>query len=302
MAQFRVRGESGHTQSCLDALDEILSGPTRIQKATILTKHEVEHLFVLWEYADYPYEGVIIPTGFASGYSGEGSRGFSKALCMISEKHIAFERLGVSEQFFDQVDSGYFPSEWQHLVRKAASECDMPVRGWVLDLHWDLLRMGQLWRALRWRWPHVFPEWSASADEVDGFSKVVGGKLYRAAEALNRDPHPETCQQVGLALRDSWIEFSLAARQCAKLTITDPEKKGRNDVKVVVEKLNLDSNLTAKSKRAVDSTLVLQHKRTATTERARACFRASVEAMSEIIQVRLPNQYDPRDDEWIRPS
>ena len=238
MAQFRVRGKSGYTQPCLDALDEILSGPTQIQKATILTRNEVEHLIVLWEYVDHPYEGVIIPTGFASGYRGEGSRGFSKALCMISEKHIDFERLGVSEGVFDQVDSGYFPSEWQYLVREAATQCSMPVQGWVLDLHWGLLQTGQLWRAPRWRWPHIFPEWTGSADQVDGFSKIVGGKLYRAAEALNRDPHPETCQQVGLALRDAWIEFSLAARQCARLTITEPEKKGRNDVKVVFELLD----------------------------------------------------------------
>ena len=47
MNQFRVSGESGVTQPWLIALESVLSGPMPVEKAKVLTKNDVEHLFVL---------------------------------------------------------------------------------------------------------------------------------------------------------------------------------------------------------------------------------------------------------------
>ena len=68
MIRFQVMGESGYTQPCLVALDAALSGSSNINRATVVTKNENEHLFILWVSEDQPQRGTVIPTGFASGY------------------------------------------------------------------------------------------------------------------------------------------------------------------------------------------------------------------------------------------
>ena len=67
LMQFQVMGESGYTQPCLVALDTALSGSSNIHRATVVTKNDNEHLFILWGSEDHPQRGTIIPTGFASG-------------------------------------------------------------------------------------------------------------------------------------------------------------------------------------------------------------------------------------------
>ena len=138
MMQFQVMGESGYTRPCLVALDRVLSGPSDVQRATVLTKNDNEHLFVLWEKVDWPMKGIIIPTGFTSGYGGEGARGFSLALCMLSEHQVPIDCLGVTEPDFDQIDGGYFPDQWQLQISKSASPCEMPVPAWIFVNHWEL--------------------------------------------------------------------------------------------------------------------------------------------------------------------
>ena len=96
--------------------------------ATILTKNASEHLLVLWETVDWPCGGIIIPTGFASGYSGEGSRGFSLALCMLSEHRVPLYHVKVRETVFDQIDGGYFPDLWQLGISQRALQCEMPIQ------------------------------------------------------------------------------------------------------------------------------------------------------------------------------
>ena len=133
MTNFRLLGETGITQSCLIELDTALAGPIPILKATVLTKNEREHLFVLWESFDWPYVGAIIPSGFMSGYGGEGGRGFSLALCMIHERQIPIEHLSIGERAFDCVDSGAFPVGWHRQVDETAKRLQMPITKWIFE-------------------------------------------------------------------------------------------------------------------------------------------------------------------------
>ena len=225
MNQFRLVGESGITQPCLIALESALAGPAPVQKVTVLTKNGREHLFVLWESFDWPYFGTIIPSGFMSGYAGEGGRGFSLALCMIRELEIPIEHLKVRETVFDRIDGGDFPVAWHRNVSESASPLEMPVDGWVFNNHWQLLTDRRLWRVQGWKRRNSPVRWQKPAIDVDKFSWDVGDKLFMASEYLTGNAQPEDCQKMGLMLRDAWIEFILIAR----LNIEEIDARIRKD-------------------------------------------------------------------------
>jgi hypothetical protein len=295
LSEFQVLGASGYTRPCLIALDMVLSGPLEPQKATVITNAYQEHLFLLWDCWNWPFDGIIIPTGFKSGYTGEGARGFSLALCMLYEHDILIDYVKVGPKTFRRIDEGYFPERWQERVSQTASKCNMPVPEWVFENHWELTKAHRLWRVQLWRNTGI--EWTSFADVVDDFSWTVGDKLHQACLTVKRNASSEECQQSGLVLRDAWIEFSQAVRA----RIADiPAKLGKNDVKAVVEALNLDENLTKGAKKAFDSTNVLQHDRKAGKEKAEECFKASANAMAEIIKAKFPDQVDPNRYRLIR--
>jgi len=297
LSEIKVLGASGYTRPCLIALDMVLSGPLEPQKATVLTKETEEHLFVLWDCCNWPFEEIIIPKGFKSGYSGEGGRGFSLALCMLYEHNIPIECLEVNPEVFNRIDKGYFPKKWQERVKETASKCDMPVPGWIFVNHWELTKEHRLWRVQRWRSTGI--EWTDSADVVDDFSWRVGDKLHQACLTVKRNASSEQCQQSGLVLRDAWIEFSIVVRVKVGDIAGQP---GKNDVKAVIEALRLDETLTTRAKKAFDSTNVLQHDRTAGWEKAKACFDASADEMAEIVKASFPSHLDPNRDKLIRPN
>ena len=297
LASFRVLGDSGYTRSCLVALDMVLSGPLDPLRATVLTKNGNEHLILLWECGSWPFEGIVIPTGFKSGYGGEGARGFSLALCMLHDQEIPIYRLEVSPAAFDRIDLGELPKHWQGSIQESATECEMPMPYWVFVNHWKLARQRQLWRVQRWRYNSI--EWTVDGDVVDDFSTITGDKLYQACRAVRRNPPPEICQHAGLDLRDGWIEFSHAIREKIKVV---PGNPGKNDVKSVVAALGLSEDVTKLAHKAINSANALQHNRNATWELAQACFDHSARAMAEIIRVRFPSHLDPFKNDLIRPN
>ena len=299
MNQFRLVGESGITQPCLIALESALAGPAPVQKVTVLTKNGREHLFVMWESFDWPYLGTIIPNGFMSGYSGEGGRGFSLALCMIHEQQIPIEHLRVNNTVFDRIDNGDFPIVWHRQVNESASPLEMPVDGWVVNSHWQLLTDRRLWRVQGWKRRNSPVRWQKPAIDVDRFSWDVGDKLFMASEYLTGNAQPEDCQKMGLMLRDAWIEFTGKAR----LHIEEiDEGIGKNDVKRVLDELRLSADIATKAKKSHSLTNNLQHDRGATPQDAERCFNDSVEAMAEIIEMRFPGVSDPRRDELVHPN
>ena len=297
LASFRVLGDSGYTRSCLVALDMVLSGPLDPLRATVLTKNGNEHLMLLWECGSWPCEGVVIPTGFKSGYAGEGPRGFSLALCMLYQQGIPIYALEVSPAMFDRIDGGQLPQHWQEYIQASAIECEMPIPYWVLVNHWELLKDHRLWRVQRWRYTGT--EWTTDADVVDDFSVITGDKLHQACRAVRRSSPPEICQHAGLDLRDGWIEFSHAIREKIKVV---PGNPGKNDVKSVVAALGLSEDVTKLANKAINSANALQHNRNATWELAQACFDDSAKAMAEIIRVRFPDHFDALKNDLVRPN
>jgi hypothetical protein len=68
-------------------------------------------------------------------------------------------------------------------------------------------------------------------------------------------------------------------------------KPGKNDIKAIIEALNLGESLDKRAKKAFDLTNILQHDRKAGKEKAKACFEASANEMAEIIKTRFESQY-----------
>ncbi len=297
MSNFQVFGQSGVTRPCLIALDMVLSGPLDPQRATVITKEGDTHLLLLWECGNWPFEGFIIPNGFKSGYGGEGARGFSLALCMLYEHHIPIDRLEVKPQTFSSINRGEFPEQWQERIKDSASECEMPIPGWIFVNHWELTKNRRLWRVQWWRGTGI--EWPGSGDKVDDFNWVVGDKLHHTCSIIKKNAPSEIFQQAGLVLRDAWIEFSHIIRERIREI---PEKPGKNDVKAVIDALNLSDLLKDRAKKAFSTTLDLQHDRNATIGQASDCFTNSVESMAEIVSACFPGQFDPKKDELIRPN
>ena len=275
----------------------VLSGPLDPLRATVLTKNGNEHLILLWECGIWPYEGLVIPTGFASGYSGEGARGFSLALCMLHERDIPIYRLEVNPTVFDRIDGGQIPEDWQGYIQESATKCEMPIPFWVFVEHWELAKSRSLWRVQRWRYNGI--EWTLDADVVDDFSTTTGDKLQQVCRTVRRNAPPEICQHAGLVLRDAWIEFSHAIRERIKII---PGNPGRNDVKSVVAALELTNTLKKCANKAISSANALQHDRNATRQMAQACFDDSTKAMAEIIRARFPGHHDLSKVDLIRPN
>ncbi len=267
-----------------------------IQKTTVLTKNGREHLFVIWESLDWPYLGAIIPNGFMSGYSGEGGRGFSLALCMIHELQIPIEHLKVNNTVFDRIDKGDFPMAWHKHVNNSAMPLQMPVGGWVFKNHWQLMSDHRLWRVQSWKRWNSPMDWPNPAFDVSKFSWDVGDKLFLASENLAGNAQPENCQQVGLMLRDAWIEFARIVRSNIEEL---HEGIGKNDVKRVIDAMQLPADISANAKKSYSHTLSLHHDRGATPYLAESRFSETVDAMAEIIEIRFSGVFDPRGREMI---
>jgi hypothetical protein len=292
---FQVLGTSGYTRPCLIALDTVLSGPLEPQQAIVLTNPGNEQLFLLWDCGQWPYEGIIIPSGFKSGYGGEGGRGFSLALCMLYDHGIPIARMDISYDAFRKVDNGFFPEDCQRSVQESAQRCEMPIPGWIFVNHWELTKNHRLWRVQGWRNTGI--EWNDDADVVDDFSWVVGDKLHQACTTVRRDATSEMCQQSGTVIRDAWIEFSRLIRDQIGPIHSNP---GKNDVKAVVDTMDLPNELKIRAKRAYNSSNDLHHDRNAGRRQAEDCFKSSASAMAGIIRRCFPDQRDPHKDELIR--
>ena len=299
MKQFQVLGESGITQLCLIALESALAGPAPVQRVTVLTKNVREHLFLLWGSFDWPYFGTIIPSGFMSGYAGEGGRGFSLALCMIHEQQIPIEHLNVPETVFGRINGGNFPTAWHRQTSQSAVPLKMPIEGWVFKNHWNLLSDRRLWRVQGWKRRNSPLRWQKPAIDVDKFSWDVGDKMFMASEYLTRNAQPEDCQKMGLMLRDAWIEFTRIAR--SNIEEFD-EGIGKDDVKRVIDAMQLPADISAKAKKAHSLTNNLQHNRDATPQTAEHCFNYCVKTMARIVKTRFPEVSDPRGGELISPN
>jgi hypothetical protein len=282
-------GNSGYTQPCLLAISAILNSGILPERATIIShiynskseRLQEEHLFVFWNWQYIPV--VVIPSGFASGYGGEGPKGFALAICMIKEKGIPLDGIFVEEPVFNAIDKGRVEYTDAQIIKDVKSKSESlrwPCYDWVPEDLEDLLERGQLHRHLYLQGYDLPNPIKGAISNVDLFDPDVGKKLRLAEEKISNGIQTEDWQNAGLLIRDSWIELSQSLCEKETVDISEIEKDK------VIDKLKtikLDDRLLNLAKSSFALSFKVHHDREITKEVAIACVRSSIFTMQSII-------------------
>jgi hypothetical protein len=108
LAGIEYYGSAGITAHCLTALTmAIQAGDDTIVRAFLLSDVDSSskcgtHCFLLWPESSDP---IVIKSGFASGYPGEGPRGLSSALQILIRHNIEIKEYAVDANFIQRADS-----------------------------------------------------------------------------------------------------------------------------------------------------------------------------------------------------
>ena len=257
-------GASGYTRPCLVAIDAILNSGWLPQKAIIVSTRPYgnnptqNHLFLFIDWAHFPI--TVVPSGFASGYPGEGPSGFSLAICMIREKGIPIYGIDLDDVNFERIDRGEVKYSddalFKHILLES-EEYSWPWPGWTNEGHEQMLERGLLWRECDWRQPQT-DQITKAISEIDIEFPPVGNKLRLARKKIEKSQSSEELQQVGILVRDAWIEFSKALCKSLRVDTTDVE----ND-KVIdrLKKLKLEDELLDSCRVSLNLSLKVQHDR-----------------------------------------
>jgi hypothetical protein len=288
--KWRVQylGESGLTQPCLQAISAILNSGILPERATIVTyttdtssnRVQQRHLFLFWNWGYAPL--IVIPSGFASGYSGEGPTGFALAICMIREKGIPINGTDVNESVFNAIDKGktiYADAQIFKDIKAKSETCHWPWYDWVPESYERALERGRLWyHSYLQSYTPINPVYMAIAN-VDLFNPDVGKKV-RLAEDKIRGEQTEDWQSAGLLIRDAWIELSQYLCDLLKIDTSDIEKDKVIDK---LKKLKLHEKILSLAKASFDLSFKVYHDREITKEVAIACVRSSIFTMQSVV-------------------
>ncbi len=292
LRRVQYLGASGYTRECLVAIDAILNSGCLPRKAIIVSmfprgnNRRQDHLFAFVDWDYFPV--TVVPSGFASGYSGEGPRGFSLAICLIREKGIPILGIDVDDVNFRRIDRGNVKYSDDPLFKDILLKCEeysWPWPGWTIEDHEQMLERGLLWQECYWRQPQT-DQITRAISEIDIKFPTIGKKLRLARRKVDESQSSEELQQVGILIRDAWIEFSKDLCSSLPVDTTDVEKD-----KVVkrLKKLKLEDELYDSCRASFNLSLKVQHDRQIRRDEAELCLLQSVFSMYTLIHHKLVN-------------
>jgi hypothetical protein len=130
LAALQYAGLPGVSQSCYRALERLVQCGEKIEKVLLITC-DAAHAFLL---VIEPEESVVIQSGFASGYRGEGPKTLARALHLLQVVGTAIDEVVVDREVFERLEVGALTNRDFDQLRSAK-----PVRPW--------------------RWPDYLYEW-----------------------------------------------------------------------------------------------------------------------------------------------
>jgi hypothetical protein len=282
-------GQSGYTVTCLQAIDAILNSGTLPERATIVSTSpptqpdQQTHAFIFWNWHFVPV--VIIPGGFASGYPGEGPKGFSLAICMVREKNIPIDGIFLDESDFTMIDTqriAEIDSPLLQQIKAQSEKMTWPWPTWVSKNDEEFLATGQIWRKFYWR-DQKSDFVGYQIVDLDSLDIKLGKKL-RSALTLTKSAKTEEWQSIGLLVRDAWIEFCSAIVKQESLDIAGISP---NDVKTIVSKFKIGDELEKLAKTLFDLSLNIQHDRKVGYNVAQTCLISTIFTMYTILHRTL---------------
>lgn len=149
LAAIEYHGSPGNTSECLEALEGLLLYRGDFASVRILTlagEPVAQHALLLTTAVG---DLVGVKSGFTSGYSGQGPRGFSTALSLIHWHRIEMEEVEVSEEVIERLD--YSALTRRDMERVTALRPLRPQRLWEYISEQDYLAAvrGNPWRYSR---------------------------------------------------------------------------------------------------------------------------------------------------------
>ena len=103
-AKVQYLGIPGSTSDCVAAVAQIIQAGPPIESARIITAPEDSHLVHAFLLTCGPGDQVIVPSGFASGYAGEGPNGFSFVLALLESLKISVSEVHVPADVLERMD------------------------------------------------------------------------------------------------------------------------------------------------------------------------------------------------------
>lgn len=144
-------GMPGVSEQCLLAVDVIVNSEVPPRKASLVTwvkdkrNMQEEHLFLFWDWNKVHL--TVVHSGFASGYSGQGPRSFSQALCMIWDRTIPINMVIASEALFKAIEGRRLT---ERIIDELRSADDRPLTWpwleWIYPEHVKQVEEETFWR------------------------------------------------------------------------------------------------------------------------------------------------------------
>lgn len=104
-AGIQYLGESGITQTCKEAVIQLINAGEKIQDVKILTFEETYSKFhALLLTLEYDIQ-IVIKGGFASGYNGEGPKGYAFVLNLLQKYTDSINEYIISKSIFERLSS-----------------------------------------------------------------------------------------------------------------------------------------------------------------------------------------------------
>ncbi|MGP5536679.1 hypothetical protein ACTXMP_05575 [Psychrobacter glacincola] len=104
-AGIQYLGESGITQTCKNAVIQLIHADEKIQDVKILTFEETySKVHALLLTVEYDIQ-IIIKSGFASGYNGEGPKGYAYVLNFLKQYTDNINEYIIPKSIFERISS-----------------------------------------------------------------------------------------------------------------------------------------------------------------------------------------------------
>jgi hypothetical protein len=276
---------SEHTEPCLLAVSAILNSGTLPESAIIVSYFsppnaippQGQHLFIFRDWHHFPI--TVVHCGFTSGYTGQGPKGFSLAICMIVQKGIPLSEIEVNEAVFLAIDQGKAQINVFKKIFAESRKYNYPNYGYIFPEHDELMKRDKLWREFYWcsEEPDLISELLA---DIDDLYPEVSRRLRTAMQKVAPIDGETDLQHIGILIRDAWIDFAETVCNEQK---ADLSEIGKHDVKAMLGKLKVNDEIMKHARTSYDLSTYVHHNRNIQSSAARACVLSTTAIMKAII-------------------
>lgn len=142
-ARVQYIGVPGVTQECIDAVAQVVQTDPAISSARIITTETGSSKIHCLLLRTTIGERIFVPSGFASGYGGEGPNGLSYTLALLRSLGIETDEVEVPRDIVDRIDNSCLLEEdVDQLEEMISFHAGLD---YINPHHYEAMRNGTLW-------------------------------------------------------------------------------------------------------------------------------------------------------------